>query len=156
DLGDDGLFTHRGAPESPDEEDPDAVDTAPTRVVGSAEDDRGAEPSGGRHAASGGEQRRSWDPPEDDDYLPGPGWLFAPVYGAAPPSAPEYSADVRFGGRAGDAPDQHHPAEQPARDEPVDAAPPAIHLPLDDPHRAPDGYPIKGSMRTSRYHVPGT
>ncbi|MGB3485912.1 MAG: hypothetical protein WBB07_27290 [Mycobacterium sp.] len=34
--------------------------------------------------------------------------------------------------------------------------PPAIHLPLDDPDEAPEGYPIKGSMRTGTYHSPGS
>lgn len=167
-LGDDGLFTHHGGVQDSGpahldddfeepiaDEDPDAVDTAPTRVVGATDDQ--PEPSGGRHSAFGDESRRSWDAPEDDDYLPGPGSLFAPVYGAAPPPAPEYTDDVRFGAHA-EAPAPPEPAEQ-DRDAgpPPDAgAPPAIHLPLDDPHRAPDGYPIKGSMRTGRYHVPGT
>ncbi len=36
------------------------------------------------------------------------------------------------------------------------SAPPAIHLPLDDPDEAPEGYPVKGSMRTGTYHSPGS
>lgn len=31
---------------------------------------------------------------------------------------------------------------------------PAIHLPLDDPDEAPEGYPVKGSMSTGKYHTP--
>ncbi|WP_197381113.1 LGFP repeat-containing protein [Mycolicibacterium mengxianglii] len=34
--------------------------------------------------------------------------------------------------------------------------PPAIHLPLEDPDEAPEGYPVKGSMRTGTYHAPGS
>jgi uncharacterized protein with LGFP repeats len=36
------------------------------------------------------------------------------------------------------------------------APPPALHLPLEDPDEAPEGYPIKGSMRTGTYHSPGS
>ncbi|KAA8960448.1 hypothetical protein [Mycobacterium sp.] len=56
-------------------------------------------------------------------------------------------ADVR-GGR-------HAAAEA---DEPVDVAEPRahpmIHLPLDDPHRAPDGYPVKGNASFGVYYTP--
>lgn len=150
DPDDGGLFTHRGLHETDEDEDPDAVDTAPTRVVGAVD----TEQQPGRHAAYGADQRRSsWDAPEDDDYLPGPGSLFAPVYGAVPPPPAEYSEDARFTQPTED----EAIAEERDDDAGQDAgAPPAIHLPLDDPHRAPDGYPIKGSMRTGRYHVPGT
>ena len=34
------------------------------------------------------------------------------------------------------------------------AEPPAIHLPLDDPNEAPEGYPVKGRMSTGTYHTP--
>jgi uncharacterized protein with LGFP repeats len=40
-----------------------------------------------------------------------------------------------------------------------DAAPagrPTIHLPLDDPYQAPDGYPIKASARFGLYYTPGS
>ncbi|MET0900165.1 MAG: hypothetical protein ABWY45_19820 [Mycobacterium sp.] len=49
--------------------------------------------------------------------------------------------------------DQGATAFTPAAPEP-DVAPPAIHLPLDDPDEAPTGYPVKGSMRTGTYHTP--
>ena len=74
---DDELFTHRGAHEAP--EDSDAIDTAPTRV----HTDLSAE-APGRHAAA---ERPDWPAGEDEPYVPGPGSLFAPVYGAAPPPA---------------------------------------------------------------------
>ncbi len=158
-----GLFTHHGAHESDvdeDTEDPDAVDTAPTRVLAG---DAG-EPAG-RHAAHEADDRRgSWSAPDDDYYLPAPGSLFAPVYGAAPPPESDYAHDSEgdaFDSRSGD--DYEPENEEPvSEDEEFDdekeraGAPPAIHLPLDDPHRAPEGYPVKGSMRTGRYHAPGS
>lgn len=33
---------------------------------------------------------------------------------------------------------------------------PTIHLPLDDPYQAPDGYPIKASARYGLYYTPGS
>jgi uncharacterized protein with LGFP repeats len=33
---------------------------------------------------------------------------------------------------------------------------PTIHLPLDDPYQAPDGYPIKASARYGLYYMPGS
>jgi uncharacterized protein with LGFP repeats len=33
---------------------------------------------------------------------------------------------------------------------------PAMHLPLDDPHQAPPGYPVKASMYTGEYHTPNS
>ncbi len=33
---------------------------------------------------------------------------------------------------------------------------PTIHLPLDDPYQAPDGYPIKASARFGLYYTPGS
>ena len=72
------LFTHRGAHEAADDQ--DAVDTAPTRVQsGDLADERV-----GRHAA---EPRPGWNAVDEDAYIPAPGSLFAPVYGAAPPPA---------------------------------------------------------------------
>jgi len=74
-----------------DVENPDAVDTAPTRVLSEAE------VSGGRHAAAESDA---------DSEVPGP------------------------------------PAH------------PTIHLPLDDPHQAPDGYPVKGNASFGLYYTP--
>lgn len=212
-----GLFTHHGAhaadaeDEESEEEDPDSVDTAPTRIP-TAEDD---EQRSGRHAVQRPNGPRSmWTAPDNDSYLPGPGSLFAPVYGAAPPPRRGFGDDRDEGGERsirddededflgdadgdterymrrredqpergeadrddsdqserGDADrDESDQADQDrdearadggdAREERArgeSAAPPAIHLPLDDPDEAPDGYPIKGSMRTGKYHAPGS
>ncbi len=76
-IGDHELFTHRGAHEALD--DPDAVDTAPTRVQ--------ADTSGrlGRHALVESADSTNTD---QDPYIPGPGSLFAQAFGAAPPVEP--------------------------------------------------------------------
>ncbi len=76
-----------------DAEDPDAVDTAPTRVPSEAE------VRSGRHAAADADAESEMPPPEA-------------------------------------------------------AAHPTIHLPLDDPHRAPDGYPVKGNASFGLYYTP--
>jgi uncharacterized protein with LGFP repeats len=191
---DEGLFTHRGAHEAEDggdaDEDDFDADTAPTRVLPAVDDSTQAF---GRHAAKDADEPATWTaPPEDDDYLPGPGSLFAPVYGAAPPPARSLTGyDPRYDeyGSAGYESPERTPADDMAYDavieeaeaddladdaadghwdeasavEAVDDAPeqaestppPAIHLPLDDPYTAPEGYPVKGSMRTGRYYVPG-
>ncbi|ORW17640.1 hypothetical protein AWC19_20335 [Mycobacterium palustre] len=39
---------------------------------------------------------------------------------------------------------------------PGPAGRPTIHLPLDDPYQAPDGYPIKASARSGLYYTPGS
>ncbi|MBO0864258.1 MAG: hypothetical protein J2P16_04200, partial [Mycobacterium sp.] len=31
---------------------------------------------------------------------------------------------------------------------------PTIHLPLDDPHEAPEGYPVKGNASFGLYYTP--
>lgn len=207
---DHGLFTHRGAHEAADDvEDEDDLDadTAPTRVLNVGDE------QAGRHAAHDTGAQTWSSQPDDDDYLPGPGSLFAPVYGAAPPPArsfeappsryvsqfeQDYRRDVDAGyqepayedsgrqdrpyespqdrdydepdygdrGRGQDHYDDHYDdhddedivvVSAEVEEEHVEAvAPPAIHLPLDDPYTAPEGYPVKGSMRTGRYHVPGS
>jgi uncharacterized protein with LGFP repeats len=143
------LFTHTGGHEA--DEDPDAVDTAPTRVQSDTADDYV-----GRHAA---EERRAWNAVDEDRYVPAPGSLFAPAYGAPPPVEPEaepVASEVHY--------DEPVDAVVESAGEPLDdrdhgyqetrTAPPAIHLPLDDPNEVPEGYPIKGSMRTGTYHTP--
>ena len=49
----------------------------------------------------------------------------------------------------------------PVEDEPVEhiertdePAPPAIHLPLEDPAAMPEGYPVKGSITAGVYYTP--
>jgi uncharacterized protein with LGFP repeats len=44
----------------------------------------------------------------------------------------------------------------PAFEAPSTPARPTIHLPLDDPYLAPDGYPIKASARFGLYYTPGS
>ena len=149
-----GMFTHRGAHETDasdeiddsGEEDPDNVDTAPTRIQADDEE------HSGRHAAVNPDTGRSvWTAPDDESYLPGPQSLFAPVYGAAPPPPSEWEEDEP----GWDDSDSSAQVMEPDIHEDEVVAPPAIHLPLDDPNEAPEGYPIKGSMRSGKYHAPG-
>ena len=152
------LFTHRGvddvldvqevrdvdedAPLLVDEdEDPDTVDTAPTRV----QSDPDEEPSG-RHAAVAD--------------APRPGSLFEPVNPATPPPS-HHRAEVMEPDIAAEEPDEEPDDDLYAdyRDEasePREAAvaPPSIHLPLADPQEAPQGYPVKGSMTKGVYVTP--
>lgn len=44
--------------------------------------------------------------------------------------------------------------EEEADDRSADAGRPAIHLPLADPYRAPDGYPIKANTHSGLYYTP--
>ncbi|CAN5727579.1 hypothetical protein BH10ACT9_BH10ACT9_29100 [soil metagenome] len=163
------LFTHHGAHEAEaftadiDDSDTDDVDTAPTRVQTDDE-------HSGRHAAVTDEAVSRWSL-DDDSYVPGPNSLFAPVYGAVPPPAAtveddeDAAADLDESADALDdySQDYSEPAyarptyisePSPAEPESETAPPPAIHLPLDDPDEAPEGYPVKGSMRTGTYHTP--
>lgn len=67
----------------------------------------------------------------------------------APPAAAAAASEQR-GGRhaAADDEDSGAGAGAPGR--------PTIHLPLDDPYQAPDGYPIKASARFGLYYTPGS
>lgn len=94
-----GGATPSDLDEGLDVEDPDAVDTAPTRVPSEAE------VRGGRHAAADADADAEVDAE------------MAPPLAAA-------------------------------------AAHPTIHLPLDDPHEAPDGYPVKGNASFGLYYTP--
>ncbi|MDF2823991.1 MAG: hypothetical protein K0R68_1399 [Mycobacterium sp.] len=53
-------------------------------------------------------------------------------------------------------PEYSGPGDGTVADSAADTPPPAIHLPLADPDEAPEGYPVKGSMRTGTYHSPGS
>ncbi|BBX97360.1 hypothetical protein MLAC_26540 [Mycobacterium lacus] len=48
------------------------------------------------------------------------------------------------------------PSAPPAGVAPAPAARPTIHLPLDDPYQAPEGYPIKASARFGLYYSPSS
>lgn len=82
-------------------------------------------------------------------------------YEAADYDRPEYS-EPEYSQPEYERPDETPLADEQSADAPSSspttssAAPPAIHLPLDDPDEAPEGYPIKGSMRTGTYHSPGS
>jgi uncharacterized protein with LGFP repeats len=95
-----------GAPPDVEEvlgvEDPDKVDTAPTRIPSEAELNPEPAVRTGRHAAV--------ETPEDEDMQP----------------------------------------EAPA----VSALTPTIHLPLEDPREAPEGYPVKGNASFGLYYTP--
>lgn len=80
-------------------------------------------------------------------------------------AAPE--AEVSDGELAEAVPDgeprtgRHAAADAEAGPEAAGAGPgpagrPTIHLPLDDPYQAPDGYPIKASARFGLYYTPGS
>jgi uncharacterized protein with LGFP repeats len=118
------LFTHHGAHEADDfsadidEQDPDDVDTAPTRVL--SEDE---EPSGRHAAASEDDSRPPWLV-DDDAHVPGPNSLFAPAYGAVPPpSEGEAEEPVEADAYEADAyevPDEYEQSNhaEPAREQP--------------------------------------
>ncbi len=170
------LFTHRGAHQAA--EDQDAVDTAPTRVH--ADDEAGESPSG-RHAAI---DRPAWSPYPEDPWASAQASLFEPryqgvehvadVYGDDRPEPEPAAAAAPAEDLAAD--DHPEPAEWLAADgddavdddsylqheyvepEPVapaeQPAPPAIHLPLEDPTAMPEGYPVKGSITAGVYYTP--
>jgi uncharacterized protein with LGFP repeats len=93
-----------------------------------ADDDATAEGRTGRHAALD------------------PGLTVSEV---APQVAPEMAPRMAFE-RFPQAP------AAPAYETPSTPARPTIHLPLEDPYLAPDGYPIKASARFGLYYTPGS
>ena len=79
------------------------------------------------------------------------------VSDAVAPSAVASDAEPRTGRHA--AVDTEDVSEQDlaaAGALPGPAGRPTIHLPLDDPYQAPDGYPIKASARFGLYYTPGS
>ena len=68
---------------------------------------------------------------------------------SAPQVAPEMASRMAFE-RFPEAP------AAPAYEAPSTPARPTIHLPLEDPYQAPDGYPIKASARFGLYYTPGS
>ena len=67
------------------------------------------------------------------------------VVDTAPTRVPS-AAEVRDGGRHAADSDDEPDASLPAH--------PTIHLPLDDPHQPPDGYPVKGNASFGLYYTP--
>ena len=152
-----------GAHSAGDVDDPDAVDTAPTRVEGDSAGD-----SAGRHAAAAiNEPGSYWQVPVQSQPVAGAG--FEPLYEQAtasehmepdihhhpPGEADEAGEDFLYGGFA-DEPREEPRAEEHAEEHVGHAVPPpAIHLPLDDPAQPPEGYPVKANMARGTYHLPG-
>ena len=167
------LFTHPGAHAAEQTDDPDAVDTAPTRIQVDT-----AAASSGRHAAvsvdepdaawqaAGDEPDAAWQAAGADPLSPDAGTAFQPSAPMPSPHAEGMEPDIQavraeedflYGGIAPGPVDQvphieHY--EQQHYEQPA-PPPPAVHLPLDDPGQAPDGYPVKASMAGGTYHLPG-
>ncbi len=113
-------------------EDPDKVDTAPTRIPSEAE--LSAQPA----------------------VIPEPEAGPEPEPGPEPEVRPEPEVTPQPAVRTG-----RHAAVETAEDEDVLAVPaavsavtPAIHLPLEDPREAPEGYPVKGNASFGLYYTP--
>jgi LGFP repeat len=171
------LFTHRGAHAAA--EDPDAVDTAPTPVQPPSWE--GELTATGRHAALDFDEPEfdatDFRRDEYEDYRePSARESVAEViepdvrYADETDDDDEAAPTIRYADEPDDdlppavvATDEDDWADEPYRDEgrgesdfAADSVgmPPALHLPLDDPHLAPEGYPVKGRMSTGTYHTP--
>jgi uncharacterized protein with LGFP repeats len=151
------LFTHPGAHAAEPADDPDAVDTAPTRIQG----DTAAESSGRHAAVSTDDFDAAWQPGGADPLPSDAGAAFQPPAPAPAPHAEGMEPDIQavraeedflYGGVAPGPVDQVPHIEH---YEPPAPPLPAVHLPLDDPGQAPDGYPVKASMAGGTYHLPG-
>ncbi|WP_443677629.1 sunset domain-containing protein [Mycobacterium alsense] len=69
--------------------------------------------------------------------------------------APGPDAEQRAGRHAA-MDDEEGPAPEVGGAAPAAGGRPTIHLPLNDPYQAPDGYPIKASARFGLYYTPGS
>jgi uncharacterized protein with LGFP repeats len=115
------------------EENPDAVDTAPSRI------ESDAEMNSGRHAALNVDGLpRVWTPGDgDSSHVP---QHLAGGFGAAAAPGETLAESPETGDN---------------RDSPGNSVPgPAIALPLGDPRQAPQGYPVKGNVRSGLYYTP--
>ena len=63
------------------------------------------------------------------------------------PGAADSEAEPRAG---------RHAAPGTENSAPDETSRPTIHLPLDDPYQAPDGYPIKANASFGLYYTPGS
>lgn len=70
--------------------------------------------------------------------------------------APDSDAERRAGRHAAMDDEEAEPAPEAAGAAPAAGGRPTIHLPLNDPYQAPDGYPIKASARFGLYYTPGS
>ena len=169
----------------PDNEDPDAVDTTTIPVVsdedlaeaGGVED--GMYPDEGYPDEDYADDDHTDDDRADDDYAddgypdqryrdvavprtpPDAGYEEGPVVGYRDLAVPHAAPDPNAFASEYDARTGRHAAVDEQAAELTNAGPgparrPTIHPPLDDPYRAPDGYPIKASARFGLYYTPSS
>ncbi|MDZ4266408.1 MAG: hypothetical protein U1D00_12045, partial [Mycobacterium sp.] len=115
-------------PSAVEQEDPDAIDTAPTRVP------TASEVSAVSEASAVSADREPIVAPEDE-----------------PAAAPEQEPVVGLGRDPLTDTGRHARIDI---DEPLPSAP-ALRLPLDDPNEIPEGYPVKADTGSGLYWVPG-
>ncbi|WP_448400918.1 LGFP repeat-containing protein [Mycolicibacillus trivialis] len=151
---DGGAYGDDFAAEESDE-DPDDVDTAPTRIPAEAE------LGGGRHSAV-----EPSDAAEESYRVPGGAFVIHEAAHDHPgqddlrhDDARYQDADPRGHGSYGDqaAGGPAAGGDQAGGDQAGDdqaGAHPAIHLPLSDPYQAPAGYPIKANTVSGLYYTP--
>ena len=169
----------------PDNEDPDAVDTTTIPVV-SDEDlaDAGGAEDGIYPDEGYPDEDYADDDYADDDYAdeddadggypderyrdvavprtpPDAGYAEDPDVGYRDLAVPHTAPDPDTIASDNDARTGRHAAVDEQAAESTNAGPsparrPTIHPPLDDPYRAPDGYPIKASARFGLYYTPSS
>ncbi|KMO78307.1 LGFP repeat-containing protein [Mycolicibacterium chlorophenolicum] len=124
-------------PSYAEQEDPDAVDTAPTRVPTPTEvasEDSAAPADADREPLMADEPEPEPEPAPEPESAPEPEPVPLPVFDAV--------TDTGRHARIG--------IDEPA---PMGTA---LHLPLDDPDEVPDGYPVKADTRSGLYWIPGS
>lgn len=120
-------------PSYAEQEDPDAVDTAPTRVPTPTEvasEDSAAPADADREPLMADEP----EPAPEPESAPEPEPVPLPVFDAVTDTGRHARIDI---------------------DEPAPMGT-ALHLPLDDPDEVPDGYPVKADTRSGLYWIPGS
>ncbi|KMO82958.1 hypothetical protein BST22_08380 [Mycolicibacterium chubuense] len=121
-------------PSYAEQEDPDAVDTAPTRVPTPTEvasEDSAAPVDADREPLVADEPEPEPSPEPEPEPVPLPP---LPAFDAVTDTGRHARVDI---------------------DEPAPMGT-ALHLPLDDPDEVPDGYPIKADTRSGLYWTPGS
>ncbi|TRW84871.1 hypothetical protein FK535_10340 [Mycolicibacterium sp. 018/SC-01/001] len=136
-----------------EQDDPDSVDTAPTRIPSAADHDA-PQPDTAREWAgeeSDGEEHHEFDG-ADDGFDGTDGASDHAVAASALGAAPVAATDIDHGFDR----DALHDTGRHARIDDDEIAPmgTALHLPLDDPEEIPDGYPIKADTRSGLYWSP--
>ncbi|RZT14009.1 uncharacterized protein with LGFP repeats [Mycobacterium sp. BK558] len=124
-------------PSYAEQEDPDAVDTAPTRVPTPTEvasEDSAAPADADREPLMADEPEPEPEPAPEPESAPEPEPVPLPVFDAVTDTGRHARIDI---------------------DEPAPMGT-ALHLPLDDPDEVPDGYPVKADTRSGLYWIPGS